>query len=99
MPLYDLLDTLTDEVREVFLPYEKLKDLLKENPHLKQIISAPAVVSGVVGLTHKNDSGFGDLMSRIAEANPHSPLADTYGNKGIKETKTRAAVKKAKANA
>ena len=62
----------------------------------EQIIEAPAIISGVAGITHKNDSGFGDMMSRIAAANPTSPLADTYGDKSVKASKTRAAVKKQK---
>jgi hypothetical protein len=36
-------------------------------------------------------------MSRIATANPASPLAEKYGDKGIKASKTREVVKKAKA--
>jgi hypothetical protein len=36
-------------------------------------------------------------MSRIAAANPTSPLAEKYGDKGVKASKTREAVKKAKA--
>jgi hypothetical protein len=35
-------------------------------------------------------------MSRVAAANPTSPLADKYGSKGIKESKTREAVKRQK---
>ena len=70
---------------------------LQDNPDVVQAITAPAIISGVAGVTHKNDSGFGDMMSRIAQANPHSPLADKYGSKGIKETKVRNVVNKHKA--
>jgi len=35
-------------------------------------------------------------MSRIAAANPASPLAETYGDRGAKASKTREAVKKQK---
>ena len=36
------------------------------------------------------------MMTRIASANPHSPLAQTYGDKSVKASKTREAVKKEK---
>ena len=97
MPFYDLIDTETFEITEVFLSYSVLQEYLKEHPTLTQVLSAPAFISGVAGVTHKTDSGFGDMLSRIADANPTSPLADKYGDKGIKESKTRAAVKKQKA--
>jgi len=96
MPFYDLIDSETNETHEVFMSYTKLQEYLVENPTFTQVPSAPTFISGVAGLTHKNDSGFGDMMSRIADANPTSPLADKYGDKGIKESKTRDAVKKQK---
>ena len=37
-----------------------------------------------------------DMMQRIAAANPQSPLADKFGDKGIKASKTRDAVKRVK---
>lgn len=97
MPLYDLINTETQEVQEVFMSYSKLQEYLTENTEWIQMPSAPHLVSGIAGLTHKNDSGFNDMLSRIAAANPTSPLAETHGSKGIKESKTRAAVKKQKA--
>ncbi len=60
------------------------------------VVPAPAIISGIAGVTHKNDSGFGDMMSRIAAANPTSPLAEKYGDKGVKATKTRQAVTRQK---
>jgi len=78
------------------MSYESLKEYLTENPHMTQVVCAPAVISGISGVTHKNDSGFNDMLSRIAAANPHSPLADSHGARDAKSAKTRAAVKKAK---
>jgi hypothetical protein len=36
-------------------------------------------------------------MSRIADANPYSPVAKEYGDKGIRATKLRDTVEKHKA--
>lgn len=71
-------------------------DELVKDPNIVQVIYAPAFVSGIAGVTHKNDSGFNDMLSRISAANPHSPLAQNHGSKGIKESKTRDVVDKYK---
>lgn len=97
MPTYTYIDPETNEPFDEFWSYESHKQFLADNPDIKQVIHAPAIVSGISGITHKNDSGFGDMMSRIAKANPTSPLAEKYGDKGIKATKTREAVARQKA--
>lgn len=98
MPLYAVHNAETGEPEEDFWgSWNSFQEYLKENPHLQRTITAPGFISGVAGLTHRNDGGFNDMISRIADANPHSPLAQTHGNKGIKESKTREAVNKARA--
>ena len=52
------------------------------------------MVSGVAGITHKTNGGFKDMMSRVAAANPYSPLAKEYGDKGVIATKKRDLVDK-----
>lgn len=93
MPLYEFRNKETGETWEQFLSFSGREELLKD-PNIEQVISAPALISGIAGVTHKNDSGFTDMMSRIANANPHSPLAQQYGDKGIKASKTREVVNK-----
>jgi len=97
MPLYTFRDTDSGYEFEEFFTFSEKDEFLKENPSIVQVIGAPNIVSGISGITHKNDSGFNDLMNRIGNANPHSPLGEKYGNKGIKEAKTRQAVDRAKA--
>lgn len=97
MPTYTYIDPETNEPFDEFWSYESHKQFLADNPEIKQVFHAPAIVSGISGVTHKNDSGFGDMMSRIAAANPTSPLAEKYGDKGVKATKTREAVARQKA--
>lgn len=96
MPTYLFRDKETGEVYESFMSYTERNQLLEARPDLEPVVTAPAFISGVSGITHKNDSGFNDMMQRIAAANPQSPLADKYGDKGIKASKTRDAVKKVK---
>lgn len=96
MPFYDFRDKNTGEVWEQMMSYDDKVTFLAENTDVEAVITAVAFVSGIAGVTHKNDSGFGDLMSRIADANPTSPLADQYGSKSIKAVKTRQAVDREK---
>lgn len=95
MPVYEFRNKTTGEQWEEFLSFSAREERLKD-ANIEQVISAPAIISGIAGVTHKNDSGFGDMMSRIAAANPTSPLAEKYGDKGVKATKTREAVKRQK---
>lgn len=96
MPIYEFRDKDTGETWEKFLSMSAREEYLAENPNIEQVISAPALISGISGVTHKTDSGFNDLLNRIGNANPTSPLAQQHGDKGIKATKVREAVNKAK---
>jgi len=97
MPIYSVHNTESGEPEDDFWgSWASFQQYLEENPQLTQTITVPNFISGVAGITHKNDSGFGDMMSRIAAANPTSPLADTHGDKSAKAQKTREAVKKEK---
>lgn len=96
MPTYLFRDKETDEVFECFMSYTERTELLEAHPELEPVVTAPAIVSGVSGITHKNDSGFNDMMSRIATANPTSPMAEKYGDKSVKASKTREAVARQK---
>jgi hypothetical protein len=95
MPTYTFHNVKTNEVWDEFLTFAGREQRLLD-PDIQQVPTAPAFISGIAGRTHKNDSGFNDMMSRIAAANPASPLAETYGDKGIKASKTREAVKRQK---
>ena len=96
MPIYEFRDKETGETWEEFLSISGKDEYLVANPHAQLVIGAPALISGIAGVTHKTDSGFNDLLNRIGNANPNSPLAQQHGDKGIKATKTRDAVNKAK---
>ena len=91
---YDLVDQAGNRSRQLLSHDELVKILEGDQFTLPDYVygEAPAIVSGVAGITHKNDSGFNDMLGRIARANPHSPLGQTHGDKGVKATKVREAV-------
>ena len=42
----------------------------------------------------KTDSGWKEVMSKVSEAHPNSPLAERYGKRTIKETQIETVRKK-----
>lgn len=96
MPLYEFRIKESGETFEEYFTYDQKKEFLEDNPEFEEIIGAPNIISGIAGITHKTDSGFNDLLNRIGNANPHSPLGQQHGDKGIKATKVREAVNKAR---
>ena len=73
MPLYDFEDTKTGEQFELQLKISEKDDFLKANPNLKQLIGTPMIVGGVDGL-RKPDEGFQEVLQKIGEQNPQTPL-------------------------
>ena len=94
MPLYEFVDTETGEKWEDVMSYDSYKTYLAENPHVNPVFSISII--GNTGDRVKTDSGFNDVLSRIAQANPHTPLGQTHGDKGVKASQTRAVVNKHK---
>ena len=95
MPTYTIENTEEDEIYDTVCSWNELQTFLSENPQYKKVVTAPAIVGGIEGKTHKTDDGFKENMSRIAEAHPNSPMAQTYGsNRNHKEIKTYNAITK-----
>jgi len=94
MPTYSFKNNDTGEEWEEFFTISDKEEFLKENDHITQLPSLISIVSDVGGI--KNDGGWKDNMSRIAEAHPGSPLARRYGKKSTKDINTRQVLKKHK---
>ena len=93
MALFQFIDE-TGKEWEDFMSIAAKAEYLSKNPNIRQVICAPAIISGVGDIMSKTSSGFNDVLGKIAQANPTSPLASAYGDKGIKAVKTREAVNK-----
>jgi len=95
MPTYDFENTKTGEVTTEMMSIAELDEFKKNNPHMKQLISKVNIVSGVMGMGKmKTDGGWKDMLSRIGDAHPGSKVHDLYGNKSIKDIKTRQVLQK-----
>jgi len=95
MPTYDFENTKTGEVTTEMMSIAELDEFKKNNPHMKQLISKVNIVGGVMGMGRmKTDGGWKDMLSRIGDAHPGSKVHDLYGNKSIKDIKTRQVLQK-----
>jgi len=91
MPVYTFKDLETDEIFDVSMRMSELDDYKKENPnHERYFDEVPALISG----SGKSvDGGFKEVLTKISEAHPDSPLADRHLRKTIKQAKTERVVK------
>ena len=96
MPIYTFYNKKTKKEYDDMMSISEMESYLSKNKHITQVLQPINIVAGVSGLTHKNDQGWKENMSRIAEAHPTSPLADRYGKKSIKQIRTQQALKKNK---
>ena len=96
MPVYTFEDTKTKKEFTEHMSISEMEEYLLKNKHIRQVIVPINIVGGVSGITHRNDQGWKETLSKIAEANPHTPLGREHGKKDVKSIKTKQAVEKAK---
>lgn len=66
MPIYKFEDTNTGEVFEDMMSWDNSLIYLEENPHMRRIIGAPKIVSGV-GTNLKVTDSFKEAVARVKE--------------------------------
>lgn len=98
MPEYTFKNEDTGEHFTEVMSMSAREEFLKDNPNMTQQILRVNMISGT-GL--KNDNGWKENLSRIAEAHPNSALADQVGgrtNKTVKNVNAlnRSGVRKGK---
>ena len=99
MPTYEFLNTKTNEVEEHVIKMADLDAFKKKNKHLERYIaSAPAFGFGSFNgdIRSRTPDGFKEVLSKIADQNPTSELANNVRRKSIKEVKTQQVLEKHK---
>ena len=95
MPIYTFENTKTGKVYDDMMSIAEKEEFLEKNKHIKQKLTTINISSGVRGMGNmKNDGGWKDNLSRIADAHPTSELAQQHRKKSIKEVKTQQVVEK-----
>jgi hypothetical protein len=93
MPLYDFMDNSTGEQFTKLMSVAAREQFLTDNPTVTPVVCAPAIIGGT-SLNQKNDSGWKENLSRIAEAHPSSALAAKVGGRSTKQVKVAEAASK-----
>lgn len=90
---YHFINKRSKKLRIVNLKISEYDAFKKKNPNLERYhATAPAIsFNGRTfgSLDAQTDGGWKEVLSKIAENNPMSPLADRYGKKTIKQSRTR----------
>ena len=94
MPLYSFENTKSGKEWSEMMTIADKEEYLKKNTHIKQSITRMNIVAGVSGMSYRQDQGWKENLSRIAEAHPRSGLAQRVGKKTIKQIKTEQVIKK-----
>jgi len=94
MPFYTFENKKTGKVYDEMMSISEMESYLKKNKHIKQQVHTVNIVGGIQGITHKNDQGFKEVLSKVAEAHPRSALAKEHIKRTIKEVQTERVIKK-----
>ena len=94
MPVYTFTNTKTKKEHTEMMTIAEMETYLEQNPHINQAIKSLNIVGGVSGLSYRQDSGWKENLQRISEAHPKSALAQRYGKKTIKQSKTEQVLAK-----
>jgi hypothetical protein len=99
MPIYEFLNTKTKAIEEHTMSITAYDSFKAENPHLERYYSEAPLFSysGTGDMAgKKTDNTWKEVMHKIAEQNPISPLADRVLKKKTKQIKTEQVLKKHK---
>jgi hypothetical protein len=99
MPVYDLRNNETGEEWEQSMSYDDMKTLTADGNVVILYKKVNFVHSAGSDGGGKVPDHFKEVMSRVAEQNPNTPIAEKYGSKTIKDVKIRDAVDKARKKA
>ena len=95
MPIYTFENTKTGKVFDDMMSISDKESYLKKNKHIKQMLTTINISSGVRGMGNmKNDGGWKENLSRIADAHPTSELARQHRKRSVKEVKTEQVISK-----
>ena len=94
MPTYRFYNRKTGLVYEEYMMMSEMEKLVKKK-HIELLPPTQMnIVSSVGSVDNKTDSGFKEVLSKVSEAHPNSPLASRYGKRSVKDTQIERVRKK-----
>ena len=94
MPTYRFYNRKTRQVYEEYMMMSEMEKLVKKK-HIELLPPTQMnIVSSVGSVDSHTDSGFKEVLSKVSEAHPNSPLASRYGKRSVKDTQIERVRKK-----
>ena len=94
MPTYRFYNRKPGLVYEEYMMISEMEKLVKKK-HIELLPPTQMnIVSSVGSVDSKTDSGFKEVLSKVSEAHPNSPLASRYGKRSVKDTQIERVRKK-----
>ena len=94
MPTYRFYNRKTGLVYEEYMMMSEMEKLIKKK-HIELLPPTQMnIVSSVGSVDSHTDSGFKEVLSKVSEAHPNSPLASRYGKRSVKDTQIERVRKK-----
>jgi|TARA_R110000751_G_scaffold5761_1_gene25822 hypothetical protein len=80
MPTYTFFNKQSGIEYDETMPMSEYDKYMENNPNIERVFQ-PVALGGdnMMGIGPKTDSGFNDILGRIADNNPVSPMADKFG--------------------
>ena len=94
MPTYRFKDHNTGEIWEDLMLISEMEKFIKKK-HIELLPPTQMnILSSVGSVDSHTDSGFKEVLSKVSEAHPESPLARRYGRRSVKDTQIERIRKK-----
>ena len=94
MPTYRFYNRKTGLVYEEYMMISEMEKLVKKK-HIELLPPTQMnIVSSVGSVDTHTDNGFKEVLSKVSEAHPESPLARRYGKRTVKDTQIEKVRKK-----
>lgn len=94
MPTYRFYNNKTKTEYEELMSISEMENHIKKK-HIEILPPTQMnIVSSVGSVDSHTDSGFKEVLSKVSEAHPESPLARRYGKRSVKDTQIEKIRKK-----
>ena len=97
MPTYTFRNNKTDEEWDEFMTIADMEKFISKK-NIDLVPQIPNFISGTTSASNNKDGGFNEVLHKVSEAHPHSPLADRTLRRTNKQVKTSEIIKKHRKN-
>ena len=93
MPTYRFYNKNTKTEFEEYMSIADMEKFITKK-HIDLVPQIPNFISGTVSASNNKDGGFNEVLHKVSEAHPNSPLAEKTLRKSNKQVKTQEVIKK-----